>query len=636
MKQSFFKACLALVLAVSLSFVTVAQALTPDRLKALLEQYYLDPIPEAVQTAETIEDILNALNDPYTSYFTAEELARFMSSMEDTSLVGIGVSGIVTESGLEIKVVYEGSPAEKLGLVSGDTIVRVEEESTAGKTVEEVAAWLQGEKGTAVRLAVVHTDGTEQVYTAVRATIFIPTAQTKLLEDGTTGYIVCNAFGSSTLPHVLEGIRANPQANLWLVDLRSNGGGDLYAVTQTVGAFLGAGTACYLRDGADQYTQYLSRQERATIYPTIVLTSGVTASAAELFTLAVKDRQGGMSIGARTFGKGVAQTILTGQNDPDSFPDGDGMRVTSYQYYGVNGNTAHRIGVLPDLLVPAAHADEIAGLFSTQEPFADRRGYLQLNLGTWRFYVKEAQAKDAKTAPYFAEMLSALPPACHILAGTADGWEETTAAAVAARLEVKGYTPRVFSDVAGTDCAQAANTLRTYEMLRGYADGSFRPQNALTRGELCALLVQAIQLRVPKSGTAFSDVPPDRWDAPVIRACVAAGYLQGVGGGRFAPDAFVTNEEMMTVLGRLAAALNLNFYQASGQVPEETGVPAAYSAWAKPGAWLLAYSQRNLFGQSLSMLPAPLTEVKPQAPATRGEVAQVLYTILSSVGILTY
>lgn len=636
MKHSFLRTCLALVLVFALSFVTLAQALTPDRLKELLEQYYLEPIPEEAQTAETVEEIIAALHDPYTAYLTAEELTAFLSSMEDAALVGIGVSGLLTDEGMEIKLVYEGSPAAKLGLVPGDTIIRVGNQTAAGKTAEEISSWLRGEAGTTVTFSVSHADGTEQSYTAVRAEVVIATTQTKLLENGTTGYIICNAFGSGTLSHVLEGMKANKEANLWVVDLRTNGGGDVYSVTQTLGAFLGAGTSCYLRNGKNEYSRYVSEQERATIYPTIVLTSGATASSAEIFALAVKDRQGGMLIGSHTYGKGVAQVILTGKNEPQAFPDGDALRVTSYQYYGVGGNTAHRIGVLPDLLVDAEDADEIAGLFSPQEPLSDKRGYLQINLGTWRFYVEERQAKAADTAPYFAKMLSALPPACDIFAGTADGWTSTTAKAVAKRLDVAGYAPRVFSDVGGTDCEQAANTLRTYEMLMGYADGTFRPNETLTRAELCALLVQTMRLPMPKNGAEFSDVVADSWYAPYIRASVAAGYLQGVGGGRFAPNAIVTNEELITVLGRLAAALNMNFHQASTQVPAETGVPVAYSAWAESGAWLLACSQKNMLGQTISMLNAPLEELPPTEATTRGDVAQILYTILTAVGLLTY
>ncbi|MFR6380397.1 MAG: S-layer homology domain-containing protein [Evtepia sp.] len=140
-------------------------------------------------------------------------------------------------------------------------------------------------------------------------------------------------------------------------------------------------------------------------------------------------------------------------------------------------------------------------------------------------------------APYFAEMLSALPPAVDIFEGDGEGWVKSTPAQVAAHTQVKNYAPRIFSDVAGTNYELAANTLCTYGMLRGYADGTFHPDNGLTRAELCALLTQTMRLRLPETGATFSDVAKDSWYAPYIQAAQAAGYASGVGNGRFDPRA---------------------------------------------------------------------------------------------------
>ncbi|MBQ2926615.1 MAG: S-layer homology domain-containing protein, partial [Ruminiclostridium sp.] len=188
----------------------------------------------------------------------------------------------------------------------------------------------------------------------------------------------------------------------------------------------------------------------------------------------------------------------------------------------------------------------------------------------------------------------------------------------------------------GEDCELAANTLRTYEMLLGYTDGTFRPNNTLTRAELSALLVQTMHLSVTAEGIDFADVPADSWYAPYVRAVCAAGYLKGVGGGYFDPQGTVTQEEMITVLGRLAAEVNLYFYQASQAVPEDTGVPEGYSDWAEDWAWLLAASQKNFLGQPLNMLYDDLEAIQPQSFVTRGQIAQVIYNIFSTVDVIKY
>lgn len=625
----------ALILAAVLCLAPAAQALTPAQLLELLDTYYIDEIPQAAREAGTVEEILQALGDPYTLYMTAEEYEAFQASMRDTTLVGIGITGQTDPEGLLITIVHEDSPAQDLGLVPGDLIIRVDGQDAAGQSTTTISGWLRGEEGAPVTLTVRHADGREADYTALRAQIIIPAVITTMLEDGTTAYIQCTTFGEDTLGHMLEGVE-DSDANLWLVDLRQNGGGDVYATAQTLGVFLGKGTMAYLRDGEDAVFRYVSNQDSATLYPVIVLTSGGTASAAELFAQAVKDKSGGMVIGSNTFGKGVAQVILAGTQEPEVFTEGDAIRITAYQFYGVEGNIAQDIGVIPDLLVNTNSADEIARLFSSKEPVGDKSGWLRLHLGGWRWYLDLENAMTEENAPYFAQMLSALPPGAEVFQGENGQWKETSGKAVAERTGVAGYEPRVFSDVSGLPCEKAANTLRTYEMLMGYEDGTFRPENTLTRAELCALLVQAMGLRDNGGGTAFTDVAPESWYAPYIRAAETVGYVAGMGDGTFDPQGTVTHEQLFTVLGRLAADLNLTFYMTAKEIPEETGVPEAYSDWAEPWAWLLALSQKNIFGNTLSMLYADLEDIAPQTPASRGETAQVLYNILSAVNLLNY
>ena len=145
-------------------------------------------------------------------------------------------------------------------------------------------------------------------------------------------------------------------------------------------------------------------------------------------------------------------------------------------------------------------------------------------------------------------------------------------------------------------------------------------------------------MNLPAAGSQkdFDDVSPDSWYAPYVMAAKAAGYVEGVGNNKFAPNAQVTHEQLITVLGRLAAELNLTFRSSSRNVPEETGVPAGYSSWSVPWAWLLALSQQNMLDEPLNMLYDDLENIDPKAPATRGETAQILYTILNATGVIIY
>ena len=631
----FWKKILAACLASAFALAPAAQAVTPQQVKDLLTQFYIYDIPEEAMKADTVEEIMAAIDDPYTMYLSPEMFERFMSSMSDGTLMGIGITGTITDDGMLISGVYENTPAEKLGLTAGDIILRVEG-GPAEQSPADITSLLRGEEGTEVSFLVRHADGREETYTTLRAKITVPATRTVLLEDKTTGYISCNTFGDETPGQFVKGTQDQKNVTLWLVDLRSNDGGSVDAAAQSLGVFLGTDTMAYLRTGSDNVERYVSNQQRTTPRPAVVLVSPMTASAAELYAMAIKDHHGGLVIGSNTFGKGVAQIILTENQLPGVLEDGEAMRITSYQTYGYRGNTPQNIGVIPDLLVDPQYAADIAVLLTPVAPSGDNTGWAALHLGGLRWYLDLSQAKNENTAPFFTALVSALPPACEVYLGEKDGWIYSSPEELAQVSGAQNVKLRRFSDVEGDPCQRAADTLCTYGILFGMGDGTYHPSEGLTRAQLCAVLVQALNLRAADELPNFSDVPAGSWYEPYIKAAQAAGYVEGMGGNTFSPETKVTHEQLITILGRMASKLNLSFRNASLSVPESTEVPAGYSDWAEPWAWLLSASQTNTVGVPLSMLYAPLKEIAPQSPASRGETAMILYNILYSTDIIPY
>ena len=92
--KRLWKRILAVMLVAALCLAPAAQALTTDQLKDLLGKYYINDIPQAALDAETIEEVIQALGDPYTMYLTPEEYAAFQASMSDQEVVGIGISPV--------------------------------------------------------------------------------------------------------------------------------------------------------------------------------------------------------------------------------------------------------------------------------------------------------------------------------------------------------------------------------------------------------------------------------------------------------------------------------------------------------------------------------------------------------------
>ena len=626
---------LALFLGLSLALSPAAAALTPEQAGQLLDLYYIDDVPEEVLEQPTISAMLEALGDPYTQYFTPEEYALFTSSMSDTQLAGIGVLSLVTESGALIQRVYEDTPAGEAGLLAGDLITAVDGVSTAGLNTEEVADLLRGEPGTRVRVTYLR-EGERHTVSLTRAAVTIPTAYTELW-NGRIGYIDCDTFGGETEAHFAEGMETYGElAQRWIVDLRGNGGGVVDAAMGAAGVFTGRGLLAYLKDSDGSFQAYGSNDSALTDKPVVVLTDGDTASASELFASDIRDTRSGLLVGGRTFGKGVAQLVLDGTSLPGFFDDGDAIKITTYRFYAPNGTTTDTVGLFPHLMVDPALAGEVAVLLSSSAPVETSEGYLCLSFedaGYWYVSLSEASAPeyvDALTA-----LLEAVPNTVRLQVGMAGGWADMSPGEVAELCGLTGYRDRSFTDTADSPYANAIDLLATYGVLSGGGDGTFRPTGTLTRAELCAMLAQALNCRVPAGESQFSDVSLEDWYGICVNAVARLGLVEGVGDGRFDPDGLVTHEQLITIMARVARKLNMAMeLSAPAEGELESGAFLPYASWARESAWLLSEHRQGSEGGAPSLLWAGLEEIQPAGPATREEAAALTCSLLTYLGIL--
>ena len=635
MRNRFFVRLTTLALALCL-LVSGAQALTAQEAVELLEKYYIDDLPAAVYGHDTAEGVLSTLGDPYTEYFDAAAYQAFLDSMRDQVLVGIGVVCEAHSQGVLLSQVMADSPAEEAGLRAGDVITAVDGRSAAGEALETVGAWLRGEEGTTVTVTFLR-DGQAETITMTRRAVTVPATSASLL-DGHIGWFECTTFGEETLGHFEDGVAEyDDAADRWVVDLRSNGGGDVNASVQTAGTFAGAGYLAYLRDGEGRYGVYVREEPASTLDPVVVLTGPYTASASEIFASIIRDRREGLVVGERTYGKGVAQILLDGENEPGYFSDGDGMKITAYRYFSYQGTATDSIGVIPHLLVSGENTPAVAWLLCASNPAGDTAGLLRLDLG-WRWYIDLDAALSEPYRAAFTELLEAIPPSAALWRGTGgvDGWEAVTPETLSAEYGLD-YTSRGFSDTESSDYALAIDTLATYGLVDGVGEERFAPASGLTRAQLCALVVKAMRYEDDGAVLPFSDVAEGAWYTPYLRAAYAAGLIEGYADGTFRPDAPVSRQELITVLGRLAAQLSMNLYQAAQSGPEGGDWGEAVSGfddWARPWAWLLSESQTNLLGGGVNLLWAAPEDIAPQETAAREEAAALLYSILSYTGIL--
>ncbi len=609
-----------------------ACALTVEEAVELLETYYVDDLPSEVYQARDLEHLFAILGDPYTYYMNAEEFAAFNAVVENTaSLVGIGVQVNYTEGGIHIGQVVNGGPAEAAGIQAGDVIVAVDGVSCVPAT-ETVGELVRGEAGTSVTVTVRHADDSLKDYILTRAEVAITNTNISVL-DGHIGVINCTSFGEETGKLVQAGIQANEEkVDLWWMDLRDNVGGLASTAVETIGMFIGEGAHLYYRNGQGEYLVTTSSEPYITQHPIIVLTNIHSASAAELFAADVRDARVGISVGGRTFGKGVAQILLDQSNLPDFFTD-DGMKVTTYRFFSAGTNTTDLIGVIPTLLVADEDTEGVARLLSGREP-EDSEGWLMVNLCGLDWYIDLAQARSKAYVDSFSALLAALPPDSNLFAGMGGTKWAQLPVNVAYALFDEEVNSRWFTDVGDSTYEMELNVLATYNILQGDGEGGFQPKETLTRAQLCALLAQALGVSA-RGESLFSDVAEESWSAPYITAMKLIGMVEGYEDGTFRPDETVSNEQFITIISRLATFLNASLYDVAEGFTEEDLAGArisAYPDWTKEGACLMAYVQ----DLEAPILYSDLEHVDPDAPILREQAGATLYNLLSRTGILRY
>ena len=622
-------ACVCAMLVTSAAALSVEDALT------LLEEHYVNELPAAAYQAKTLDELFDAVGDPYTYYMTAEEYQAFLDGVEDEdSVTGIGAQISYEENGILIAAILPGGGAEEVGLVAGDLIIAVNGESCV-PAEESDRTMITGEAGTSVRVTVKREDGNVQDYTIERRSVPIHNTLVTI-KDG-VGRIDCDSFATQTGTYFADGIgKYDDQAHLWVVDLRSNTGGVTSAAISALGAFTGAGPQLYLRDRSGQLLKSYYFDNYLTEAPAVVLMDRYSASASEIFAGGIRAYRAGISVGSRSFGKGVAQLVFSKSNSP-CFVGDDAVKLTAYRFYLADGNTSDRIGIIPTLLVPADCTEEIVQLLSEKKP-SSPDGYLRLTLAGWDFYVDLENAQSEAHRSAFATLISVLAPDAKIALGHGSGWTSVTVA-MARTLYADNAPDHWFTDLDGCSYAREINTLGTYGLLLGNGDGKFRPNAPMTRAEVCTMLARALNVTTTVGGY-FTDFEDFRWYAGSVNAMAMLGLVNGVGNGRFDPHGTMTQEQFITVMCRLAAFLNCNvssYYDGLDKHTLDTDPElAAFRSWSRGYVKTLSSCLRTADEDAAGMLFAEPSALSPLAPITRGEAAATMYNVLTKLGILVY
>lgn len=318
-----------------------------EAIEEVIDEYYYKE--EDIDTSAMIDGmyagVVDALNDPYSVYYTAEEWNQLMQETEGIYYgIGAYLSIDPTTTLARISGVIPGTPAEEAGLRENDIIYMVDGESVQGMELTEIVSRVKGEENTVVHLTIVREGETDYLEMDVtRSKIESPTVTYEMYDNG-VGYIRITEFDDVTVNQFTTAMDSIKEADAkgLILDLRSNPGGSLSAVVDIARQMLPKGLIVYTEDKNGKREEYTCDGKQELQIPLVVLVNGNSASASEIMAGAIKDYGIGTLIGTTTFGKGIVQRILP-------LTDGTALKLTISAYYTPNGNNIHGIGIEPDI-----------------------------------------------------------------------------------------------------------------------------------------------------------------------------------------------------------------------------------------------------------------------------------------------
>jgi len=279
--------------------------------------------------------------DPESSYLTADEVELY-----DEPVTGSGVGLELTRRYyVQVVAAREGSPAARAGLVPGDYLREIDGESTRVMSTVRANALLHGAAGSTVNLSIIRENAAEPIdISLIRGDTKSANITSRIVAPG-VGYLRIAEFDDTTVSAIQSSISAleTQGAARLLIDLRGTATGDFDVGLAMAELFIDGETLAIRETAAGQ--EPIARRESSRIgWPVVLLTNPGTAGAAELFAAALSDAERAETVGTRTAGRASEQNLVR-------LPDGSGLLLSTTQYLTASGESIHRQGLTPTVVV---------------------------------------------------------------------------------------------------------------------------------------------------------------------------------------------------------------------------------------------------------------------------------------------
>lgn len=365
-----------------------------------LETYNIEGVDRQELLDNAIRGMVYTLEDPYSDYFTEEELQSFEDGVNQ-EFVGIGATLRYTEDKLFVTDVLKNSPAAKAGILQGDIIVKVD---GLPVTSSEDILRIQGEEHTEVKITV-DRGGQSLVYPITRAHFSLPSVTGTVVPYSKVGYIAISSFSDTADEEFAEELARQRKEGIGalVLDLRDNLGGYVDSAANIAKYFMDDQVLMYIADQSDELQAVIVEDGQSIGMPVVILTNELTASASEILTGALRDNDIATVVGEQTYGKARIQNVFTLSN-------GSSLKLTVQAYFTPHLEDFNYVGLEPDIEIEYnAAAQLVTGLYEAGVRRIDISGgpaSLSINGAAFPGYIDVLKDGDKVYAP--SRLLAAL------------------------------------------------------------------------------------------------------------------------------------------------------------------------------------------------------------------------------------
>lgn len=306
----------------------------------IIEFGYVDSIDSPDLVEKAIIAMLKEL-DPHSSYISSDDVRRVNEPLE-SEFEGIGVTFQMFNDTILVVAPVPGGPSDKLGILAGDKIIKINGEDAYGPKVnnEFVMERLRGKKGTTVEVSILRSDKKDLIdFSIVRDKIPLNSIDATYMVAPGIGYIKLTRFAKSSMTEFHESVAKLREQGMkdLILDLRGNSGGFLNVAVELSDQFLPADKLIVYTEGMRSPKQEFKSTSSGDLLNgrLIVMINEGSASASEIVSGAVQDWDRGLVVGRRSFGKGLVQR-------PFNLPDGSMIRLTTARYFTPTGRSIQK------------------------------------------------------------------------------------------------------------------------------------------------------------------------------------------------------------------------------------------------------------------------------------------------------